>query len=65
MTRLARQASTVERRTSDEPPEIVPEIHSLHGLDGERLALQQARVITEVTEWLSHNRTEPGVDRAA
>lgn len=50
-----RRAAGTGRHTRDDPPELVADIHTHDGADADRLALQQARAIREVTEWLAHN----------
>ncbi|MGH3779243.1 MAG: hypothetical protein ACRDRO_01085 [Pseudonocardiaceae bacterium] len=45
-------------------PEVVGEFRILDGADGERLALQQARVLREVTEWWVQNNSKRGPGRA-
>ncbi len=60
-----RRAAGTGRHTGDDPAELVADIHRLDGPDADRLALQQARVIKEVTEWLVHNVPGHAPDRAA
>lgn len=60
-----RRAARTGRHIGDDPPELVADIHTLDGPDADRLALQQARVIREVTAWLVHNTTADAPDRAA
>ncbi|MGH3568814.1 MAG: hypothetical protein ACRDRH_22865 [Pseudonocardia sp.] len=48
-----------------EPPELVAEIHTVEGPESERLALQQARVLGEVTTWLAHKTGSQERGRAA
>lgn len=60
-----RRAAGTGRHTGDDPPELVADIHTLDGPDADRLALQQARVIREVTAWLAHNTIAHTPDRAA
>lgn len=61
----SRRAAGTGRHTGDNPPELVADIHTLDGPDADRLALQQARVIREVTAWLAHETTAHSPDRAA
>lgn len=56
-----------QRRTQEsnhfveaDPPEMVCEIHTVDGADGERLARQQAEALWEVTQWLAQNRSRRG-----
>jgi hypothetical protein len=46
-------------------PELVFDIQTIDGPDGQRLAEQQARVMREVIEWLARTRSERGRDNAA
>lgn len=42
------------------------EVRRAEGVEAERLRLEQANVLKEVTEWLAARRqSEPGQDRAA
>lgn len=60
-----RQRRSVSGRYLDaEPTEVVLEIRTLDGEEGERLARQQARVLWEVTEWLARNKSERGQGQA-
>jgi hypothetical protein len=43
---------------------VVGEIRILDGADGERLALQQARVLWEVSQWWVQNNSKPGPGHA-
>jgi len=40
--------------------EAIFEVRVAEGVDGQRLAAQQARVIYEVMAWWAHNRPSPG-----
>lgn len=57
--RLTRQVS------SDEAPEMVFEIRNAERVDAERLGLEQARVLWEVTQWVAQRRSGTGQGRAA
>jgi hypothetical protein len=46
-------------------PDVVFDIETIDGPDGEHMAEQQARVMKEVIEWLARNRFERGHDNAA
>lgn len=48
------------RHAEAEAPEVVGEIRILDGAQGERLALQQARVLWEVSQWWVQNNSKPG-----
>jgi hypothetical protein len=43
---------------------VVGEIRILDGADGERFALQQARVLWEVSQWWVQNNSKPGSGHA-
>jgi len=47
------------------PPEMIFEIHVVTGAEAERLQLEQARVLWEVTRWVAQKHSETGQDRAA
>lgn len=51
--------------TDPDPPELLGEVRLVRGVDGERLARQQARVLWEVTEWLARNECANGQEQAA
>lgn len=60
-----RQRHAASGRHADaEVPELVGEIRILDGADGERLALQQARVLWEVSQWWVQNNSKPGPEHA-
>jgi hypothetical protein len=44
---------------------MVFEIRLAEGAEAERLKLEQARVVLEVTEWVAQRRSGHGPDRAA
>ena len=48
-----------------EPPQMQFEVHILDGPEGEHLAMEQARVMREVLEWVAQRRSEPGQHSAA
>lgn len=48
-----------------EPPELIVEILTVEGIEGKRLAAQQARVLWEVTQWQAPTRSVHGLDNAA
>jgi hypothetical protein len=52
------------RHADAEVTEVVGEIRILDGADGERLALQQARVLWEVSQWWVQNNSKPGPGHA-
>lgn len=52
------------RDVGSEPPDVVVEVRTVDGEEGERLARQQARVFWEVTEWLVRNKSEHGREQA-
>lgn len=54
-----------DRLVPDEPPEMVFEVQIAEGAEAERLRLEQARVLWEVTEWVAQRRSAHGQDRAA
>ncbi|MPZ66516.1 MAG: hypothetical protein GEU83_13730 [Pseudonocardiaceae bacterium] len=54
-----------ERFTDAEPPELDVDIQVLHGAEGEQLARRQVRVLWEVTQWLAHDNSPTGQQRAA
>ncbi len=60
-----RRAARTGRHIGDDPPELVADIHTLDGPDADRLLVQQARVIREVTAWMAHKAPEHTADRAA
>lgn len=49
----------------DDAPEMVFEIGVADGAEAERLRLEQARVLWEVTEWVAQRRSASGQDHAA
>jgi hypothetical protein len=49
----------------EEPPELVVDIRTVAGIEGQRMGAEQARVLWEVTEWQARNRSEHGLDNAA
>jgi hypothetical protein len=53
------------RLTPDEAPAMIFEIRIIDGTEAERLGLEQARVLWEVTQWVVQRRSENGQDRAA
>jgi hypothetical protein len=60
-SRRARPRHTASGRNADaEPPEMVISIHTVDGLEGERLARQQAEALWEVTQWLAQNKSGHG-----
>ena len=59
------QADSRGAFTSSDPPEMVFEVVTAEGAEGERLAAEQARAIREVMEWLARRRSSSGQDRAA
>lgn len=60
-----RRAAGTGRHAGDDPPALVADIRTLDGPDADRLALQQARVIKEVTAWLADNAPGDAPGRAA
>lgn len=52
-------------QNSDDAPEMVFEIRVAQGADVERLGLEQARVMWEVTQWVAQRHSESGQDHAA
>lgn len=46
-------------------PEMVFDIQTVDGPEGQRLAEQQTRVMREVIEWLARNKSRRGHDNAA
>ncbi len=48
-----------------EPPRMQFEVRILDGPEGEQLAMEQARVMREVLEWVAQRRSEPGQRSAA
>jgi hypothetical protein len=60
-----RQAGGQGVFTAGEPPEMIFEVITAEGAEGERLAAEQARAIREVMEWLARRRSSSGQDRAA
>ena len=52
------------RHAEAEVPEVVGEIRILDGAEGNRLALQQARVLWEVSHWWVRNNSKPGPGEA-
>lgn len=55
-----RRRTTTAQQFESETPEVVFDIQLLDGPDGQALALQQARVLREVTEWLAQNSSASG-----
>ncbi|MFE0024135.1 hypothetical protein [Amycolatopsis sp. NPDC059021] len=53
------------RLVPDEPPELIVEILTVDGIEGRRLAAEQARVLWEVTQWQARNRSVRGLSNAA
>ncbi|GAA1895379.1 hypothetical protein GCM10009753_25360 [Streptantibioticus ferralitis] len=50
----------------DEPPRLLFEVKILGGAEGERLRIEQTRVIREVMEWvIAQRRSELGQSNAA
>jgi hypothetical protein len=49
----------------DDAPEMVFEIRVADDAEAERLRLEQARVLWEVTQWVAQRHSETGQDRAA
>jgi hypothetical protein len=60
-----RRDDSTGRLTPDEPPELVVEIRTLEGIEAQRLAAEQARVLWEVTQWQARNRSARGLGNAA
>ena len=60
-----RRDDTTGLLVPDEPPELVVEIRTVEGIEGQRLAAEQARVLWEVTQWQARNRSVRGLDSAA
>lgn len=52
------------RHLDAEPPEVLLEIRTVDGAEGQRLAQQQTRVLWEVTAWLARNKSERGQELA-
>lgn len=48
-----------------EPPELIFEVLTAEGAEGQRLAAEQARAIREVIEWLVRRRSSNGQAPAA
>jgi hypothetical protein len=46
-----------DHRGPAQQPTAAWEIRTVDGVEGERLAAQQARVLWEVTEWLAQNKS--------
>jgi hypothetical protein len=53
------------RLSPDGAPVMVFEVRASEGVDAERLKLEQARVLWEVTQWVLQRHSKPGQDRAA
>lgn len=53
------------RLRSDDEPDMVFEIRVADGSEAERLRLEQAQALWEVTAWLAQNSSASGRDRAA
>jgi len=51
--------------TAAEPPELIFEVLTAEGAEGQRLAAEQARAIREVIEWLARRRSSNGQAPAA
>lgn len=60
-----RRDDATGRLAPDEPPELVVEILAVEGIEAQRLAAEQARLLWEVTEWQARNRSVGGLDNAA
>lgn len=66
MTEPARDQSKAATVLPDAEIHVEFEICRSEGTEAERLRLEQASVLKEVTEWLTARRqSEPGRDRAA
>lgn len=65
MSRARDREPTVERFSPDDAPTMVFEIRVAEGAEAERLRLEQAQVLWEVTRWVAQKRCEDGQDRAA
>jgi hypothetical protein len=55
-----RQAGSRGAFTSSDPPEMIFEVLTAEGAEGERLAAEQARAIRGVIEWLALRRSSNG-----
>ena len=53
------------RLRADDAPEMVFEIRVADAAEAERLRLEQARVLWEVTQWVAQRHSETGQGRAA
>lgn len=60
----ARGRRTSGRLSPDDAPEMVFEIRVAEDAEAERLRLEQAQVLWEVTTWVAQKRSESGQDRA-
>jgi hypothetical protein len=60
-----RHAGSQVAFTAWEPPEMIFEVVTAEGAEGERLAAEQARAMREVMEWLARRRSSTGQGRAA
>ncbi|WP_040925793.1 hypothetical protein [Saccharomonospora marina] len=60
-----RRDDATGRLAPDEPPELVAEIRTVEGIEAQRLAAEQARVLWEVTQWQARNKSAHGLDDAA
>jgi hypothetical protein len=55
-----RRRTKTDQQFEHDAPDVVFDIQLLDGPDGQALALQQARVLREVTEWLAQNSSASG-----
>jgi hypothetical protein len=60
-----RDSRTTRDPQSGELPDLVFEIHTAKGINADRLAIEQARVLWEVMQWLAQKNSASGQDRAA
>lgn len=60
-----RRDDATGRLALDEPPELVVEVRTVEGMEAQRLAAEQARVLWEVTQWQARNRSVRGLGNAA